>query len=84
VDRGEGHLEPRKVELGEKVDGWYIVLKGLRAGERVVTSGNFLVDSESQLKAATTAMGKAQESMPGMKMDPTPSTPPPAGGHPHD
>ena len=57
VDRGNGYLEPRKVELGEKVDGWYAVLKGLRKGERVVTSGNFLVDSESQLKSAADAMG---------------------------
>ncbi len=85
VDRGEGRLEPRKVELGEKVDGWYIVRKGLRAGERVVTSGNFLVDSESQLKAAATAMGGGSDSMPGMKMDAPPKSPSaPAGGPRHD
>lgn len=65
VDRGDGYLEPRKVELGEKVDGWYIVQKGLAAGERVVTSGNFLVDSESLLKSATGAMG-GHAGMPGM------------------
>jgi Cu(I)/Ag(I) efflux system membrane fusion protein len=34
-----------------------VILKGLRAGERVVASGNFLIDSESQLKAALGAMG---------------------------
>lgn len=62
VDRGDGYLEPRQVELGDKVDGWYIVRKGLAAGERVVTSGNFLVDSESRLKAAMGAMA----GMPGM------------------
>ena len=50
VDRGDGYLEPRTVELGEKVDGWYAVLKGLKKGERVVTSGNFLIDSESRLR----------------------------------
>lgn len=65
VDRGDGYLEPRKVELREKVDGWYIVHKGLAAGERVVTSGNFLVDSESLLKSAAGAMG-GHAGMPGM------------------
>jgi len=62
VDRGNGYLEPRRVELGEKVGGWYIVLGGLKPGERVVTSGNFLVDSESQLKSAAAGMA----GMPGM------------------
>ena len=57
VDRGNGYLEPRKVELGEKVDRNYIVLSGLKEGERVVTSGNFLVDSESRLKSAAAGMG---------------------------
>jgi RND family efflux transporter MFP subunit len=52
VDQGGGNLEPREVRLGARVDDDYIVLKGLEAGERVVTSANFLVDSESQLQAA--------------------------------
>ena len=53
VDRGDGYFEPRQVELGEKAEGWYIVRKGLKAGERVVTSGNFLMDSESRLRTGT-------------------------------
>ncbi len=57
VDRGNGYLEPRKVELGEKVDHLYIVRSGLKEGERVVTSGNFLVDSESRLKSSAEGMG---------------------------
>jgi len=57
VDRGNGYLEPRKVELGEKLGQMYVVKSGLKAGERVVTSGNFLVDSESRLKSATERMG---------------------------
>jgi membrane fusion protein, copper/silver efflux system len=56
-----GYFEPRKVQLGEKVDDTFIVLGGLKAGERVVTSANFLIDSESKLKSAAGGMG-----MPGM------------------
>ncbi len=52
VDRGAGYLEPRDVQLAPQVNGQYIVLKGLKAGERIVTSANFLIDSESQLQAA--------------------------------
>jgi Cu(I)/Ag(I) efflux system membrane fusion protein/cobalt-zinc-cadmium efflux system membrane fusion protein len=52
VDRGSGYLEPRKVHLGQRAGDEYIVLSGLKPGERVVTSANFLVDSESQLQAA--------------------------------
>src|SRR5581483_5768302 len=56
-----GYFEPRKVQLGAKVDNEFIVLSGLKAGERIVTSANFLVDSESKLKSAAGGM-----SMPGM------------------
>jgi hypothetical protein len=56
-----GYFEPRKVQIGDETGGEVIVLSGLKAGERVVTSGNFLVDSESKLKAAISGM-----SMPGM------------------
>jgi len=52
VDRGAGYLEPRDVQLGPQAADQYIVLKGLKAGERIVTSANFLIDSESQLQAA--------------------------------
>src|SRR5712691_8707383 len=52
VDRGAGYLEPRDVQLGPQAGNQYIVLKGLKLGERIVTSANFLVDSESQLQAA--------------------------------
>jgi len=52
VDHGGGYLEPRDVELGPQVADQYIVLKGLKGGERIVTSANFLIDSESQLQAA--------------------------------
>lgn len=61
VALGQGYFEPRPVHLGAKVDNVYIVLHGLKRGERVVTSANFLIDSESKLKAAAGGMG-----MPGM------------------
>lgn len=52
VDRGNGQLQPREVETGARVGDDLIVLKGLKAGERIVTSANFLIDSESQLQAS--------------------------------
>ncbi len=57
VARDRGYFEPRKVRLGPKVNDQFIVLAGLKAGERVVTSGNFLIDSESKLKSAVSGMG---------------------------
>jgi multidrug efflux pump subunit AcrA (membrane-fusion protein) len=52
VDEGDGHYEPREVALGARVAGGYEVRRGLAAGERVVVSANFLLDSESSLRAA--------------------------------
>src|SRR5713101_6546778 len=52
VKRSDEYLEPREVELGPRVGDDFIVLKGLKAGEQIVTSANFLIDSESQLQAA--------------------------------
>jgi Cu(I)/Ag(I) efflux system membrane fusion protein/cobalt-zinc-cadmium efflux system membrane fusion protein len=52
VQRSDGYLDPHEVELGPRVGDDFIVLKGLKAGEQIVTSANFLIDSESQLQAA--------------------------------
>ena len=57
VDRGSGYFEPREVRLGVKAGDFYEVIDGLKAGERVVTSANFLIDSESKLKEAVGGMG---------------------------
>lgn len=57
VDRGQGLLEPREVALGVQADGYWEVVNGLREGEQIVTSGNFLIDSESKLAAAESMMG---------------------------
>ncbi len=56
VAQEAGYFEPRQVRLGAKVDNRFIVLSGLQAGERIVTSGNFLIDAESRLKSAMGAM----------------------------
>jgi Cu(I)/Ag(I) efflux system membrane fusion protein/cobalt-zinc-cadmium efflux system membrane fusion protein len=52
VDHGNGNLEPRTIETGTQVDDSVIVISGLKPGEKVVSSANFLVDSEAQLQAA--------------------------------
>jgi Cu(I)/Ag(I) efflux system membrane fusion protein len=57
VDRGSGYFEPREVRLGARAGDVFEVLSGLQAGERVVTSANFLIDSESKLKEAVGGMG---------------------------
>ena len=57
ADGGDGRLVPREVRLGGRFDDAVEVLDGVAAGERVVTSANFLVDSESKLQAAESMMG---------------------------
>jgi Cu(I)/Ag(I) efflux system membrane fusion protein len=52
VDKGEGKLEPRIVQLGSKYGDIYEVQSGLQEGERVVASANFLIDAESKVQGA--------------------------------
>lgn len=52
VDLGAGRIEPRQVDVGREADGFYELLHGVAEGESVVTSAQFLIDSESRLKAA--------------------------------
>jgi Cu(I)/Ag(I) efflux system membrane fusion protein len=52
VDKGEGKLEPRFVELGRKYGDFYEVKSGLNETERVVTSANFLIDAEAKVQGA--------------------------------
>ena len=52
-----GHLEPREVKTGARVDGYFEIREGVQPGDRVVTQANFLVDSESRLKAALASFG---------------------------
>jgi len=74
VDLGNGYLEPRQVVVGERFGDRVAITHGLSAGERVVASGTFLIDSESQLKAAAKGMGAP----PPQSKAPTP------GAHRHD
>ncbi|MBY0249598.1 MAG: efflux RND transporter periplasmic adaptor subunit [Nitrospiraceae bacterium] len=64
LHHGGGKLEPRLIKTGVKTGEWTEVLEGLKEGEHVVTSANFLIDSESRLKSVVEGMG----GMPGMKM----------------
>jgi multidrug efflux pump subunit AcrA (membrane-fusion protein) len=88
IDRGDGYLTPTEVELGAHLAHSFQVLKGLSAGQRIVSSANFLVDSESQLQAAagtfvppppgvSAAAGQPQMSAPSanieMSTDPNPA-----------
>ena len=52
----DGYFEPRKVQIGARLDDRVIVMSGLKEGEKIVTSGNFLIDSESRLKSAMAGM----------------------------
>lgn len=52
VARGEGRFEPRSVHVGIHGDGWVQVLDGINPGEQVVVGANFLIDAESNLRAA--------------------------------
>jgi len=57
VDRDAGYFAPREIKVGIRLPDRFEVLDGLAEGEQVLTSGNFLVDSESKLKAALAAAG---------------------------
>jgi RND family efflux transporter MFP subunit len=88
VDLGNGYFEPREVAAGERFGDRVVIRSGLSEGERVVASGTFLVDSESQLKAAAAGMGAPQGRQPAT----APTTgkadgkakPPAPGAHIHD
>ena len=61
VERGEGRYEPRAVKLGARVPGYVQVVEGLKPGEKVVTSATFLIDAESNLKAALSAFSVGEQ-----------------------
>jgi len=50
VDKGEGNFEPREVTAGLRAEKWVEILKGVKPGEKVASSANFLIDSEAKLK----------------------------------
>ena len=63
LSRGEGRFEPRTVKLGGMADGYYAVLEGLAVGDEVVTHANFLIDAESNLKAALEGMNTPESAV---------------------
>jgi membrane fusion protein, copper/silver efflux system len=66
VARGEGRFEPRAVRLGVHGDDWVQVLEGVKPGEQVVVGANFLIDAESNMRAALQGFAA------GAKTDPSP------------
>jgi Cu(I)/Ag(I) efflux system membrane fusion protein len=60
LDLGEGRFEPREVKLGRRGGGFVEIREGLAEGEKIVTSANFLIDAESNLKAALKTFGEAK------------------------
>ncbi len=83
VDRGNGYLEPRQVETGERTGDRIEITRGLSPKERIVISGNFLIDSESQLKSSAAGMAGHQHG--GSSSTPSSGAPAPAPTeHRHD
>ena len=77
LDRGDGQFVGVEVKIGPVAEGYYSVLSGLSPGDRVVTTANFLIDSQTQLLTGASAMyGGAKEVKEG-------ETPAPAIGHQH-
>lgn len=82
VQRGEGTFEPRTMKLGMRADDYVEVLEGGKAGENVVVSANFLIDAESNLKAAIggMAMGVSKPATPKDGAPAAPLSPPEMSG----
>jgi Cu(I)/Ag(I) efflux system membrane fusion protein len=60
VDKGEGRFEPREVKTGRRGEGFVEIKSGVSENERVVTAANFLIDAESNLKAALRALDQGE------------------------
>lgn len=76
VEHGEGRFEPREVRLGTKADGYIEVMEGVKDGENVVVRANFLIDAESNLKAALGSFGhSAHGTKPGETTSAKPGAP---------
>jgi Cu(I)/Ag(I) efflux system membrane fusion protein len=80
VQVAEGRFEPRPVELGMEGDQYVQVREGLAAGEKVVVSANFLIDAESNLRAALSSFASPGDASPAPATDGAP----PAAGHDHN
>jgi multidrug efflux pump subunit AcrA (membrane-fusion protein) len=65
VARDEGRFEPRTVKLGIRSDDWVQVLGGIKPGDSVVVGANFLIDAESNLRAALQGFAAANQTQKG-------------------
>ena len=72
IDLGEGRFEPRPVKLGLRGDGVVEIQDGLKAGEKVVVTANFLIDAESNLKAALSSFTADGPKAPAKTLEPAP------------
>jgi len=84
VGTADGSFEPREVKVGVRGNGKAQVLSGVKAGEKVAVSANFLLDSESKLRAALTKMTSGESAPPQPKSQsqtPPPPQPQGQGGH---
>lgn len=79
IQVGEGRFEPREVKLGARSDNFVEVVEGVREGEAVVVAANFLIDAESNLKAAVGGFGHAAH---GSGASTSPAAPAPAQAAP--
>ena len=70
VEKGRGRFEPREVKLGARSDEFVEIREGLKDGEPVVVAANFLIDAESNLKAALGGFATAAESAPAANAGP--------------
>ena len=64
IDKGEGRFKPREVKVGARGEGFIQILEGVSEGDQVVVSANFLIDAESNLKAALQGMSAPTEEKP--------------------
>ena len=64
IERGEGRYQPRKVKLGTQGNGYVEVTEGVAQGEKVVVGANFLIDAESNLRAALQSFSQSKDGTP--------------------
>lgn len=71
VDRGNGYFAPRRVKIGWRLGDRVEIVQGLKPGEQIVVSGNFLIDSEARMQLAVAGMGRVATKDPvcGLKVD---------------
>ena len=77
---GAGRFQPVDVTPGAESGDWIEIRQGIKAGDVVVTSGQFLIDSEANVRASFSRM---QSTEPGAPTDPKAATPAPTGANPH-